>query len=137
MGRMFPIMSTPLPAVPSWEAVAASVTHQSKLNVLVQTLARIAEKEALSPELAKTIEENIRAEYSDFHSGEPLPEGSQHWRETRSARLLYSGTVKIDAAYYKRAERHVQETLHFFAMCGEVESYLKRKAAPKQAKIHA
>jgi hypothetical protein len=69
--------------------------------------------------LAKRIAGNIRQEYHVFNSGEPLPQGFQNWRNTRSARLLYADTVKVDAAYRKRAERHIREIIRFFFECEE------------------
>ncbi len=100
-------------------------------------MASIATKDALSPELAKQIEADIREEYRDFPADEPLPEGSQNWRERRSVQLLYAVKVKIDAAYQKLAERHVRDAVHFYFMCDQVAPYLARQAAEKQAKAAA
>jgi CRISPR/Cas system-associated exonuclease Cas4 (RecB family) len=68
----------------------------------------------------------IRPEDCEFHSADPLPDGNQHWRKTK-VRFIYPHTVKINAAFRKRAERHVRETLNFFRMCDEVAAYQQRR----------
>jgi hypothetical protein len=108
-----------------------------QVTVLLEALTKVQDQDKVPPTLAEKIAGNLRQEYHDFHSGEPLPKGSENWRETRSARLLYSDTVKIDAAYRKRAERYVHDAVHFYFMCDQYAAYLKRKAAENEAKAHA
>jgi hypothetical protein len=108
-----------------------------QVTALLEALAKVQDQDEVSQALARRIAGNIREEYHDFHSGEPLPQGSQNWRETRSARLLYPDTIKIDAAYRKRAERYVRDAVHFYFMCGQYAAHLKRKAAAKEARVHA
>jgi hypothetical protein len=70
----------------------------------------------------------------------PLPAAcsiavSPNWRETRSARLLYPDTIKIDAAYRKRAERYVRDAVHFYFMCDAYAASIEPKIAAKEAKV--
>ena len=113
-----------------------SETTSPQVNVMVDILETMWKQEKFPATLANQVLYTIRCEECDFHSADPLPEGSQNWRKTE-VRFIYPHTVKITVAFRKRAERHVRETLTFFRMCDAFAAYQERKPASKKAKMHA
>jgi hypothetical protein len=70
----------------------------------------------------------IESEYKQFHGFTPAAKGSENWSKLKSSRLLY-GSVKIDRAFQKRAERHVRNILKFMRQLDEVAACLHRPSA--------
>jgi hypothetical protein len=79
------------------------------------------------PDLSEVLDA-IESEYKQFHGFTPATKGSENWAKLKSSRLLY-GTVKIDRAFQKRAERHVRSIIKFVRQTDEVAAYLKREEA--------
>jgi hypothetical protein len=70
----------------------------------------------------------VESEYKQFHGLTPNTKGCENWAKLKSSRLLY-GTVKIDRAFEKRAERPVRSIIMFMSQLDEVTAYLKREEA--------
>jgi hypothetical protein len=113
-----------------------SGTTSPQVKVMTDILETIWRQEKFPATVANQVLYTIRCEECDFRSADPLPDGSQNWRKTK-VRFIYPHTVKINAAFRKRAERHVRETLTFFRMCDAYATYQERKPASTRARMHA
>ena len=94
---------------------------------------QVCETDWPHPDIVEKLMEMLQDEYHEFHSPLPPPKGSENWKST-SVRLLYSKTVKIDAAFRKRAQRHVRETINFLEMA---KAFAARAEAKSGAKTSA
>jgi hypothetical protein len=99
-----------------------------QMDAILCNVIDVCEDDEVQEHILSEVLDAIESEYKQFHGITPATKGSENWAKLKSSRLLY-GTVKIDRAFQKRAERHVRNIIKFLSQLDEVAAYLKRKEA--------
>lgn len=86
----------------------------------------------LHPDIVDKVMQAITDEYHEFHSPLPPVKGSENWKNTR-VRLLYAKTIKIDAAFRKRAERHVRSLIQWEQQFQKLAAYMAANPSERKA----
>lgn len=82
-----------------------------KLHAIFGAMSDLLEEGVLPPHLVEAFILQIESEFRNFHSPSAHSKAVELWKTQRSVHLLYSDSVKVNAAFWKRAERYVRRMI--------------------------
>jgi hypothetical protein len=113
------------------EKKAEKATKLSNTNLQMQEIAKcvgeVCAEDKIAPPIWREVLDDIESDYRFFHDPSTAPEGCEDWTKQKSIQLLYGDTVKIDAAFRKRAKRHIRKMIQFPEALPHIAAYLARK----------
>jgi hypothetical protein len=104
-----------------------------QMGELLKCAKQVCETDGPQQSVVQDLMEMLQQDYYRFHSPLSPPNGGKNWKGRRSVKHLFSKTVKINAAFRKRAERYVREKIKFMQNIVYRKHMVARKAAVRGA----